>query len=310
MMRSIFVLVTALTCAASCSNKSGTASGGADAASPSSASSGSAVWSKGQPVDAAVLQKVGEAVAECKVRGCKDYGIPDTCPAMKTWYDANNSLPQVESAKLDAIVAPKLLGHSAPAVRALGALYLSNLLGTDTTGGETIADAMGKETDPAVLGTMIRMAAPAAPKSAKVAGAIVAAAGHADKFVRFHAAVILANPKIAGSTPKMIELAEKDADKDVRGAACHGLAKHGDVALPTLDKLTKDTKSPDFGSCFEGLMGQWLLYPDFDTNSEKAYKLAVSRLEPQRVQAHDGLHVRRGQSGRCDPSLPDEPLRP
>lgn len=274
----VVLMLAVSACGKKGDTETGTTNASASGSKPAPSASAAALWTKGQPVDAAVLEKLGNAATDCKVKTGKDYGPDWDCPAIKTYSAAISSVAMNEQGKLDSAVGPKLLASPSPAVRALGASALSSIIGTDAASGDVIADAMGKESDPAVLDTMIRNAASAAPKSAKVASAILATAGHADKFVRFHAAVAMGRPGVPAYTPKLAELAEKDAEQDVKDTACEGLGKHGDAALPTLDHLTKDGAAKGFSACFSGLMTQWVSYPDFETGSEKAYKLWLQRL--------------------------------
>lgn len=228
--------------------------------------------------DPASFEKLGGAVAACKMKTGTDFGIDPTCAEVKAYEGARAGLAAADQKTIDAAVAPKFLANPSAPVRALGVSYLSTIMGAEVASSELVADAMAKEKDPAVLSHMVRMAGAAADRSPKVASAVLAAAKHGDKSVRFHAAVILENPKIAGATPKMLELAEKDPASEVRDLACSNLGQHGDEALAVLEKLTADAKSPGFSACFIGLVKQWASFPRFDTSSEKAYRLTLKRL--------------------------------
>ena len=251
------------------------ASKGADGGAEAGGSASSPGWTKGQPVDAAVLTKLGAAVSNCKILTGRSWGLASDCPELKTYQEARNTLPLINGGQLDNVVAPKFLTDPSPAVRVLGASAITSILGTDVASSDLLATAMGKESDPAVLGHMIRMASPAAAKNPKVAAAIVKAADHADKFVRWNAVATIGSPKIEGAAAKNMALAESDPDKDVREIACRNLGEFGDAAMPLLEKLTKDATNP---YCFEGLVNQWAKYPFFATSSEKAYKLTLQRL--------------------------------
>jgi hypothetical protein len=228
--------------------------------------------------DPARFEMLGYAVTACTMKTGTDYGVDPRCPELKAYESARAALGAVEQHKIDAAVAPKLLAGTAPPVRALGATYLSLISGADAASSEKIADAMAKETDVPVLAHMVRSAGPAADKSERVGAAILAAAGHADKSIRFHATTILENPKIPGATAKILELAEKDPDDQVRGLACANLGRHGDQALALLEKRTADPAAQGYGTCFIGLVRQWASPPRFDTASEKAYKLTLRRI--------------------------------
>lgn len=228
--------------------------------------------------DLARLEKLGQAVGNCTMKTGNEYGIDPKCGDLKVYEDVRKALPAADQKKVDAALGPKFLGNKMGPVRALGATYLSLISGADVASSDMIADAMAKESEIPVLAHMVRSAGPAAERSPKVAAAIIAAAGHADKSVRFHATTILANPKIPGATAKILELAEKDPDREVRNLACSNLGQHGEEALALLEKVTADTTSPSYGACFVGLVRQWASPPHFDTESEKAYKLTIQRI--------------------------------
>lgn len=271
MSRSILLLGVASCLLGACSKSESSATSPASS-SPITDAAGSA------PDDPAKFEKLGNAVASCKMKPGLDFGIDPTCPDLKAYEAARVALKPEESRTVDAAVAPKFLSSTAPSVRALGTTYLSSVMGADVASSDMIASAMEKESDLTVLSHMIRMAGPAADQSEKVAAAIVKAAGHADKNVRFHAAVILANAKIPGASAKLIELADKDPEREVQDLACASLGQHGEAALVVLEKRTSDSRAPGYGPCFIGLVRQWSSFPRFDTSSEKAYKLTLQRI--------------------------------
>lgn len=245
---------------------------------PPPSNSGNLTATERPPTDPPGFERLGNAVAACHMQTGTNYGIDPKCPQVKAYEAAREALPGAQKYGIDAAVAPKFLTSPDAPVRALGATYLSSFFNAPLASTEKIADAMAKESDPAVLAHMVRMAGSVAEKSEKIAAAIVAAAGHADKGVRFQAAAILENAKIAGGTAKILELAEKDPDQEVRDLACANLGHHGDCALALLEKQTASSTTPGYSACFVGLVKQWANYPLFDTGSEKAYKLTLQRL--------------------------------
>lgn len=236
-------------------------------------------WKQGDKVDHAVLEQLGRAVASCALRGEGETGLDSGCAAYTTFQQAMGSLAMLDAQAAGDAVGRKLIADEHPPVRALAAQYLASITGTDTGSGDVIAAAMASEQDARVLATMVRMAQPVASRSPKVAEAIVAASRHADRWVRFHATVVLGARGLAGGAARLAELVDTDDDAKVRDLACKQLGALGDdAALPLLDKHTAAPTDPVYAACMEGLVAMWNHYPRFDTASKAAFDLTLKRL--------------------------------
>lgn len=235
-------------------------------------------WKAGEPVTVDVLVQLGQALAPCQIETGTSFGIRD-CAEYKRFQQAMSTLAMVDAARLGNQAAAKLITNPAPAVRALAAQYLASITGTDVAGGEVIATAMAVEKDPAVLSTMIRMAGPVAPKSEKVAAAVIEATTHADRWVRFHAVVVLGRPGVPRNVATLVEVLGRDRDDKVKDLACELLGGLGDAsAMPALEQHTAAITDAQYAGCMRGLVQMWASYPFFKNASRPAYELTLKRI--------------------------------
>lgn len=226
----------------------------------------------------------------CKVIG---YSINGTCQGVKDLSEAmrNSTTAVKDLAGMNAALGRELISHPAPAVRVKAGNLMGGLLGTSDASEEVITAAAEKEADPGVLQAFIRVVANSGAKNKKVAAMLLKAAAHADVKVRTEAVYAISsswNREMAGGAEKLLELAQKDADKGVRAAACeYGGGLGNKIFLPFMEKATaKDADKDQYNACMKGLVKMFHDYPLYETSNEAAYKLFMKRLgEKPRTEA-------------------------
>jgi hypothetical protein len=227
------------------------------------------------PLKPSALETLVLGIGACPLEG---YQIVDTCPGMEAFAAGMKG----KTASLDARAGARLLGHASPAIRVKAAELMADTIESR----DAIAAAMAVERDPSVLQAFIRAVADDGARVPKVGEVLLAMAGHADRAVRLQAlsAIALpANRAMAGGPEKLVAMAERDADPEVRRLACEKGGKLGsEVFLPLYEKATTSAADPDmYAACMEGLVGMFHNHPSFDTSSEAAYRLFLRRLETQ-----------------------------
>jgi hypothetical protein len=227
------------------------------------------------PLKLSALETLVLGIGACPLEG---YQIVDTCPGMEAFAAGMKG----KTASLDAHAGARLLRHTSPAIRVKAAELMADTIESR----DAIAAAMAVERDPSVLQAFIRAVADDGARVPKVGEALLAMAGHADRAVRVQAlsAIALpANRAMAGGPEKLVAMAERDADPEVRRLACEKGGKLGsEVFLPLYEKATASAADPNmYAACMEGLVGMFHNHPTFDTSSEAAYRLFLRRLEAQ-----------------------------
>jgi len=219
--------------------------------------------------------------AACEI---KNDEIDYECPAVKALREAMSGGRKIAdlTGGGDAL-GKELLGHAAPAVRIKAAGLMSSFLGTKGSSQDMIVEAAKNEKHPAVLRAMIRTVANDGARNPKVAEMLLAAANHESPVVRKSAVYALSstwNREMKGGPEKLIELMEKDADMDVRAAACEYAGHLGDDKfMPSYTKFTADKEEKLRSACTKGLVYMWWSYPFHENASEKAYKLTIKLLK-------------------------------
>jgi hypothetical protein len=219
--------------------------------------------------------------AACEI---KNDEIDYECPAVKALREAMSGGRKIAdlTGGGDAL-GKELLGHAAPAVRIKAAGLMSSFLGTKGSSQDMIVEAAKNEKHPAVLKALIRTVSNDGAKNPKVAEMLLWAANHESPVVRRSAVYALSsswNREMKGGPEKLIELMEKDADEDVRAAACEYAGNLGDEKfMPSFTKLTADANEKIRNACTKGLVYMWWSYPFHENASEKAYKLTLKILK-------------------------------
>lgn len=237
---------------------------------------------KGKALSTEDMEKLLVGLASCTVN--EDGNIDYKCEALKAYHDARNA----KTAALNAIgnwssLGKKHLKHTAPAVRVQSASLMASLFGADKDSTSTILQAIADEKDPLVLPALLDVVGSRANQNQDVGKLLLQMADHATPAVRRKAVSWLTTSwakDVPKRTEKLIERLEKETDKKTKNLTCQLAGKTGDDKLvPVYDKLTKDDKDSDlYTDCMRGLLEMWTSFPFFETESEKAYKLFLSRL--------------------------------
>lgn len=234
------------------------------------------------PLTREAYKKLVLGLADCKVVG---YDIDGKCAGVKALQDAikETNTPLKDLAGMNEGLGRELLGHASPAIRIKGANLTSSVLGTGTASQDAIVAAGAKEKDPGVLQAFIRVVSSSGAKNPKVAAFLIKSADHSDMKVRLQAVYALSsawNREMAGGAEKLLSMAQKDAEVDVRKAACEYGGKLGNpVLLPFMEKATEKTDDKVmYTACMKGLLTMFYDYPLFGTSNEAAYKLFLKRM--------------------------------
>lgn len=232
-------------------------------------------------LDMATYKKLLLDHAQCEIQ---NDAIDPKCPAVKALQDAmSGSRMAADLAGGAAALGKELLGHESPAVRIKAAGLMASIMGTSAESQELIVEAAKKEKHPAVLRAMVRTVANDGAKNPKVAEMLLSMASHESPTVRREVVFALSstwNREMKGGPEKLAEMMEKDADMEVRKAACEYAGRLGDEKLiPAYTKLTADPDEILRGSCLKGVVAMWWSFPFHDTTSQKAYKLTLSVLK-------------------------------
>ncbi len=218
--------------------------------------------------------------ASCEI---KNEEIDPQCPAVKALQDAMAGSRMVaDLAGGAANLGKELFAHESPAVRIKAVGLMASVFGTQKESQDIIVEAAKKEKHPAVLRAMVRTVSNDGARNPAVAEMLLALSSHESPLVRREVVFALSstwNREMKGGPEKLAEMMEKDADMDVRKAACEYAGRLGDDKLmPAYTKLTAGSDETLRGACLKGLVAMWWSYPFHDTASQKAYKLTISLL--------------------------------
>lgn len=229
------------------------------------------------------LEKLIVDLESCGLEG---YQITSTCPAMIA-LSAELAQRPPGRAELSVALGTKLLAERAPAVRVQAAA----MLGHDATSRDVIVDAARREIDPRVREAMIHTIGPDAARHPRVAAFLLESTQHASVPVRARALAALtlpANRSVPGGAERVLAMAEREPDPQLRREACASGGKLGnDVFLPFYERITETVTDPELhAACMEGVVAMFHNAPAFDTSSEGAYRLFLRRIEAQPRTPH------------------------
>jgi hypothetical protein len=224
------------------------------------------------------LEKLIVDLESCGLEG---YQITSTCPAMIA-LTAELSQRAPGTAELSVALGAKLLAERSPAVRVQAAA----MLGHDAGSRDTIVDAARREVDPRVREAMIHTIGPDAARYPRVATFLLESTQHASSSVRarsLEALTLPANRTVPGGAERVLAMAERDPDPQLRREACSSGGKLGHAAfLPFYERITDSAADPAmYAACMEGVVAMFHNAPAFDTSSEGAYRLFIRRVEAQ-----------------------------
>ncbi len=219
--------------------------------------------------------------ASCEI---KNDDIDYECPAVKALREAMSGGRKIADLTGGGdSLGKELVGHESPAVRIKAAGLMSSFLGTKGSSQDLIVEAAKNEKHPAVLRALIRTVSNDGAKNPKVAEMLLATANHESPVVRKATVYALSstwNREMKGGPEKLIELMEKDADMEVRAAACEYAGHLGDDKfMPAYTKFTADPEEKLRSACMKGLVAMWWSFPFHENASEKAYKLTMKLLK-------------------------------
>ena len=234
----------------------------------------------GPEVTAEQYEALVLGIADCPV---DENGIKRDCPAYKALREARKGRSTVlkDWGGAMADIGRKHIKHASPAVRIQAASLMGSIFGTSAESQTALVEAAAAEKDPQVLKQMLRTLSSATGKNPEVAKLMLANASNADAKVRNEVVSALTSTWANGSEgtlEKAMEMAEKDADADVRTYACRRLGERADEkVLPLLEKLTADPAADTkmYSACFRGLVAMWSSPVPHKAPSEKAYKLTL-----------------------------------
>ena len=230
-------------------------------------------------------EKLIIALAPCKI----EYGKIDiACPAQHTFADAQNRAHKanVNLGPMSNRAGKKLLDHAEPSVRVEAIQLLSLMFDKDHSIPDLLIAAANKEKNPSVLRALVRVLGTHAVGDEKVQAALLTLAENPDAAVRADTGEVLSmhkNRSIAAGVKKVGDLMLNDPVWVVRTSTCQRAGMLGDESLlPIYEKLTTSAiaaKDPKLAaSCITGLSRMWMPIANWDSPSEKAYRLTLKLL--------------------------------
>jgi len=232
-------------------------------------------------LDLATYKKLLLAHAACEI---KNDEIDWECPAVKTLNKAmSGGRKMADFAGGGDTLGKELLGHESPAVRIKASGLMSSIFGTKGDSQNLIVEAAKNEKNVSVLRAFVRTVSNDGAKNPKVAEMLLALSTHESPVVRKSVVYALSstwNREMKGCPEKLIEMAEKDADEEVRMAALEYAGHLGDEKfMPMFKKYTADANEKIRNAAMKGTVYMWYSYPFHENASQAAYKLTIAFLK-------------------------------
>ena len=231
-------------------------------------------------------QKLIVGLAPCKI----DRGTIDiACPAQHTYTDAQKRARKanIDISPLSIRAGKKFLNHNEPSVRAEAIHLLGLEYDKDPAIPELLITAAKQEKNPDVQRALVRVFGSHAIGDEHVQTALLAFTESEDAKVRQEAGEMLSlhkNRTFAAGVKKVGDLMQNDPVWAVRYATCQSAGMLSDDSLlPIYEKLTspamvaKDARLAS--SCLTGLARMWMPIANWETPSEKAYRMTLAVLQ-------------------------------
>ncbi len=176
----------------------------------------------------------------------------------------------------------RLLANPSPSVRAKAVTLLGgSLFGTTAAHRAKVKELIAKETDDAVIGTIVSTFANDGAKEPEIGAFLVKCLSSENPAVR-RAVVVFStsswNFKTPGLSEKIAELILTEKDAKVRNDFLERAGSLGkDVIFESYNKVLDGTEAADIkAKALSGLLKMWWSFPLYNTYNEKAYRKTLA----------------------------------